>query len=138
MAVLKYPARDCYDLNLKMNVMVRTVLGVLIGDVIFAGSAALLFYFTRTDPHSPASPGFIFFSVLFGLAFALLGGFVAGKISGRADLITGLLLAAIIAIPAIITAISRPGEGAIWSQMFALLVMSPAAIFGDWLRKSRR
>lgn len=118
--------------------MVRTVLGVLTGDVIFAGSAALLFYFTRTDPHSPASPGFIFFSVLYGIGFALLGGFIAGKISERGDLITGLLLAAIIAIPAIITAISRPGEGAIWSQMFALILMSPAAVIGDWLRKSRR
>jgi len=128
----------CYDLNLKMNVMTKTVLGVLAGDVIFAGSAALLFYFTRTDPHAPATAGFIFFCVLYGVAFALLAGFVAGKISARPDLMTGLLLAAIIAIPAAITAITRPGEGAIWSQMFALILMSPAALFGDWLRKSRR
>lgn len=127
----------CYDLNLKMNVTVRTVLGVLVGDVIFAGSAALLFYFTRTDPQGPATPGFILFCTLYGIGFALLGGFVAGKIGARQDLITGLLLAAIIAIAAISTAITHPGQGAIWSQMFALVLMSPAALFGDWLRKNR-
>ncbi|HEY6350551.1 MAG TPA: hypothetical protein VI636_14180 [Candidatus Angelobacter sp.] len=118
--------------------MTKTVLGVLAGDVIFAGSAALLFYFTRTDPHAPASAGFIFFCALYGIVVAILAGFVAGTIGARPDLITGLLLAAIIAIPATITVITRPGEGAIWSQMFALILMSPAALFGDWLRKSRR
>ncbi|HEY6251165.1 MAG TPA: hypothetical protein VI685_14495 [Candidatus Angelobacter sp.] len=118
--------------------MTKTILGVLAGDVIFAGSVALLFYLTRTDPHAPASAGFIFFCTLYGIAFALLAGFVAGTISGRADLIAGLLLAAIIAIPAIITAIRRPGEGAVWSQMFALVLMSPTALFGDWVRKSRK
>jgi hypothetical protein len=121
-----------------MNTTVRTILGVLAGDLIFIGTSALLFYFTQTDPHAPAAVGFIFLCALCGIAFALLGGFVAGKISARPDLITGLLLAAIIAIPAIITAITRPGQGAIWSQMAALLLMSPAALFGDWLRKSRR
>lgn len=118
--------------------MVRTVLGVLAGDVIFVGSLALLFYFTRTDPYAPATPGFILFCILYGIAFALLAGFVAGSISARQDLITGLLLAAIIAVPATIAAIRRPWQGAIWSQLFALFLMSPAALFGDWLRKSRR
>lgn len=120
-----------------MSITAKTILGVLAGDAIFIGSAAVLFYFTRTDPHAPAAAGFIFLCTLYGIAFALLGGFVAGSISRRPDLITGLLLAAIIAIPAIITAITRPGEGSIWSQMTALLLMSPAALFGDWLRKMR-
>jgi hypothetical protein len=120
-----------------MNAMARMVLGVLIGDVIFAGSAGLLFHFSQVDPHAPAAPGFMVFSILYGIAFALLAGFVAGKISRRTDLITGILLAAIIAIPAAITLISRPGQGAIWSQASALVLMSPAALIGDWLRKSR-
>jgi hypothetical protein len=111
--------------------------GRLAGDVIFAGSAVLLFYFSKVDPHSPALPGFMVFSILYGIAFALLAGFVAGTISKRPDLITGILLAAIIGIPAIITLISRPGAGAIWSQTSALVLMSPAALIGDWLRKSR-
>lgn len=121
----------------RMNPMVKTVLGVLVGDLLFAGSAALLFYFSRVDPHAPATPGFILFSILYGIAFAVIAGFVAGIISRRRDLITGILLAIIIAVPALTTLISRPGEGAIWSQTAALLLMTPATLVGDWLRKSR-
>lgn len=108
------------------------------GDVIFAGSAALLFYFSRTDPHAPAATGFIFFSVLYGFAFALLAGFVAGTIGKRPDLIAGILLAVIIAVPALITLITRPGQGAAWSAASALLLLAPAAVVGDWFRKSRK
>jgi hypothetical protein len=77
-------------------------------------------------------------SILYGVAFALLAGFVAGMIGRRPDLATGILLAAIIGVPALITLIARRGQGAIWSQTAALLLMAPAAAFGDWLRKNRR
>jgi hypothetical protein len=126
-----------YDSNLKMNPTARLIVGVFAGDVIFAGSAALLFYFSRVDPHAPAAAGFIVFSILYGIAFAVLGGFLAGKIGKREDLVSGMLLALIIAIPAAITLISRPGQGAIWSQLSALILMSPAALIGDWLSKNR-
>lgn len=121
-----------------MNPLLRTILGVLAGDVIFAGSAVLLFYFSHIDPHAPATPPFMTYSILYGIAFALLAGFVAGIIGGRADILAGMLLALIIAIPAIVTLIQRPGAGAIWSQLSALILMSPAALVGDWIRKSRK
>jgi len=120
--------------------MVRTVLGVLAGNMIFAGSAALVFYFTRSDLYAPSTAGFIFFCTLIGIAFALFAGFVAGAIGARPDLVAGLLLAFTIAIAATISAISaitRPDRGAMWLQIFAVVLMSPAATFGDWLRKSR-
>ena len=120
-----------------MNPIVRLVVGVLVGDVIFAGSAAALFYFSRVDPHASAAPGFMAFSIAYGIAFALLGGLVAGVIAKRADLVSGMMLALIIAIPAALTLITRPGQGAIWSQLSALLLMSPAAIIGDSLRKRK-
>ena len=121
-----------------MNPTARLIIGVITGDVIFAGSAGLLFYFSRVDPHGPAATAFMAVSVLYGIAFAVLGGFVAGKISRRADLVSGMLLALIIAIPAAATLISRPGQGAIWSQLSALVLMSPAALIGDWLNKRSR
>jgi hypothetical protein len=120
-----------------MNPTARLIIGVLAGDVIFAGSGGLLFYFSRVDPHAPAAAGFMAFSILYGIAFAMLGGFLAGKISRRADLVSGMLLTLIIAIPAVATLITRPGQGAIWSQLSALILMSPAALIGDWLSKNR-
>lgn len=120
-----------------MTLMARTVLGILVGDVIFAGSAALLFYFFRVDLHAPSQPGFMFFGILCGVAIALLAGFVAGSIGKRPDLITGILLAIIIAIPALMTLISRSGQGVIWPQASALLLMAPATLVGDWLHKEK-
>lgn len=111
---------------------------MLAGDVIFAGSAALLFYFSRFDPHAPAAPFFMALAVLYGVAFALLAGFVAGWIGQRPDVLSGILLGLIIAIPAVITLVRPPGQGAVWSQLSALVLMAPAALIGDWLRKARR
>jgi hypothetical protein len=117
---------------------VRTVIGIIAGNVIFIASTLLLFYLARVDPHAPASPQFMLLAILYGVAFALLSGFLAGWISKRADIITGLVLACIIAVPAAITVISRPGEGAVWSQTATLFLMAPAALLGDWLRKNRQ
>ncbi|HKV92724.1 MAG TPA: hypothetical protein VJW20_09270 [Candidatus Angelobacter sp.] len=112
----------------------KTILGIVLGDVIFAGGSALLFYAVKMDPHAPAPTRFIVLSSLAGIVLALVGGLVAGWIGRRADLTCGLILAVIIAGGAIVSLIGKPGAGAVWSQMIALLLMSPAALAGDWLR----
>jgi hypothetical protein len=112
----------------------RTILGILLGDVIFAGGSALLFYAAKVDPHAPAEMRLILLGTLAGIVLALAGGFIAGWIGHRADLISGMILAVIIAGGAIASMIGRPGQGAIWSQLAALLTMAPAALVGDWLR----
>ena len=115
----------------------RAALGILLGDLIFIGSAGLLFYLSRIDPHAPASPGFMAFSIAYGVAFAVISGFVAGLIGHRRDLIIGILLAVIIAVPALISILTRPGAGALWSQTAALVLMAPASLVGDWIRLNR-
>ncbi len=112
----------------------RTILGILLGDIVFAAGSALLFYAAKVDPHAPAEMRFIALSTLAGIVLALAGGFIAGWIGRRADLISGMILAVIIAGGAIASMIGRPGQGAIWSQLAALLTMAPAALVGDWLR----
>ncbi|HEV3036665.1 MAG TPA: hypothetical protein VHA33_02660 [Candidatus Angelobacter sp.] len=114
----------------------RTALGIIIDDLIFVGSAVLLSYLSRVDPHARASPGFVAFSIAYGIGFALLSGFVAGLISRRRDLITGMMLALIIAVPALISMLN-PGGGTVWSQISALVLMAPSGLVGDWIRLSR-
>lgn len=116
----------------------RTVVGIIVGDVIFAGSAVLLFRFAGIDPHAMASPTLMGFSILYGIIFAGLGGFVAGIIGRRPDVTCGILLAVIIAVGAITSLVTRPGAGAIWTQGATLVLMAPAALVGDWIRKSRK
>jgi hypothetical protein len=77
-------------------------------------------------------------TVAYGLAFASLGGFVAGKIAGGTGLMSGVLLAVVIALGATVSIIARPGAGALWTQTAALLLFAPAAVAGDWIRMRKR
>jgi len=116
----------------------RTFLAVVAGYLIFAVSAVLLFHLTNVDPHSPAALGFKALTMAYGLTFAYLGGFAAGRIAGRADLLCGIAVALVIALGATISMIARPGAGALWTQAAALLLFAPASLAGDWTRRRRR
>ncbi len=116
----------------------RSVSAVFAGYLIFAGSAVLFFRLANVDPHSPAAVGFEALTIAYGLAFALLAGFVAGKIARRKDLVCGIGLALVIALGAFISMIARPGAGALWTQTAALLLFAPASLGGDWIRRKRR
>jgi len=113
-------------------------MAVVAGYLIFAGSAVLLFRLSGVDPHSPAPAGFEAFTIAYGLVFASLGGFVTGKIAGRANLGCGIALALVIALGATVSLIARPGRGALWTQTAALFLFAPASIAGDWVRKRTR
>jgi hypothetical protein len=119
------------------SIVVKTILGVVLGDVIFAGGSVLMFYLAKIDPHGPAPLNFIVLSIVAGIVLAFAGGFAGGSIGGRADLICGMLLTAIIAVGAIVSMVGHPGQGALWSQTGAL-ISAPAALVGDWLRMKKR
>jgi hypothetical protein len=116
----------------------RAFLAVVVGYLIFAGSAVLFFQLSQVDPHSPAPRGFEALTVTYGLVFALLGGFVTGKIAQRTDLGCGIALALVIALGATVSMIARPGGGALWTQTAALLLFAPASVAGDWMQKRIR
>ena len=116
----------------------RIFLAVIAGYLIFAVSAVLLFHLTNIDPHSPAALSVKALILVYGLAFASLGGFAAGRIGGRTDLVCGIALAIVIAFGATISMIARPGAGALWTQTAALLLFAPASLAGDWTRRRGR
>ena len=114
--------------------MIRGILAIVVGYLLFAGSAVALFAFSRQDPHTSAPVRFLILSILYGIFFALLAGYLTALIAKVDDLRYVLLLAAIIAAGALFSLLARPGAGAIWSQVSALLLMAPAALVGGHLR----
>jgi hypothetical protein len=112
----------------------RSVVAVIAGYAIFAISAGALFALSGQDPHSDASVPFMIVAVVYGVAFALLGGYVSGWIASHVPFIHGLIVASILALGAGISLIATVGKGAIWSQVTALTVMAPAAALGGYLR----
>jgi len=112
----------------------RSVVAVIAGCAIFAVSAGALFALSGQDAHGEASVPFMVLAVVYGVAFALLGGYVSGWIASRAPFTHGLIVAGILALGAGISLIVTVSKGAIWSQVTALTAMAPAAALGGYLR----
>jgi len=113
--------------------MLRTIAGIVVGYLIFAVPAFLLFRLTHHDPHAPANLGFEVFSVVYGVLFALLGGYLGTVISRK--LWVALTISAIMVAGAVTSMIST---GFSWSPIAALICMVPAAAAGGWLRLRRQ
>jgi hypothetical protein len=112
----------------------RSVLGVIVGYAIFAVSAVLLFGVTGRDPHAEQDIGFIAAADAFGVVFALLGGYLAGRIAGRRPILHAGIVGILIVSGASASLLSSLGKGAVWSQVSAILLMAPAAVLGGVLR----
>src|SRR5262249_5734574 len=108
----------------------RIASGIILGYLVFAGSAFLLFCITGHDPHSPASIRFEIGAIVFGVLFSGLAGFIASFIGGRRDMFAAKCVAILLALVAIVSAIST---GVCWSQIWAVIAMAPAVLLGGWM-----
>jgi hypothetical protein len=108
-----------------MSVVLR-IAGFLLGYLISGVSSFLLFTVSRHAPHQPASPPFISFAAIYGVAFAFFGGWVAAKIGGHSS---GVAVGIIIAVMSVFSA-WYDHAGSHWSQWVAVLLMAPAAVIG--------
>jgi uncharacterized membrane protein HdeD (DUF308 family) len=116
----------------------RTLLAILVGYCVFGVSAVLLFQFAGVDPH--AQPGFAFMigSTVYGVVFAVAGGYTAARIAGEKELRNAGVVAGIIALLAGVSILAQPGLASHWSQLAAIVFMAPAAVLGGWLRTRQR
>jgi hypothetical protein len=114
--------------------VLRRIVGVVVGYVVFAGSAYMLFSMSHQQPHEVASFGFMVVSVLYGMLFAALGGYLAALIGGQRE--TSIAIAVIIGAGALVSLIADSGHSQ-WSQIAALVFMSPMAVVGGRLIKPR-
>src|ERR1700693_5364149 len=114
--------------------MARSILAVVVGYLVFALSAFAFFQISGQPPHQAAPMPIMLGSIVFGMAFALLGGYVAARLARRRPLAHGVAVAAVLALGATISLLSTLGKGAVWSQVAALVLMAPCAVLGSWLR----
>ena len=117
-----------------MIALIRSVVAVLIGYIVFAASAFAVFRLSGQAPHAAASVSFMLVTVASGVLFALIGGYIAGWIAGRRPFAHGVAMAALLALGAAASLASTLGHGAVWTQVTALTLMAPSAVLGGWLR----
>lgn len=114
--------------------ILRSVAGVFLGYVFFAVCSFAIFRLSGRAPHAPASLSFMATTSAAGIIFAIAGGYLAGWIAGRRPLVHAVVMAVVLALGAAASLAATLGHGAIWSQVAALTLMAPAAVFGGWLR----
>jgi hypothetical protein len=115
--------------------MLRSVVGVVIGYLAFAIPLIVLFQVTGQPPHGEASLRFMVGASVYGVACALLGGYLSGWIAGRRPLAHSIATAVVLALVAAGSLAATIGKGQIWSQVAALTLIAPAAVLGGWLRQ---
>jgi hypothetical protein len=113
--------------------LMRSIIAVLVGYIVFAGSAVLLFQVSGHRPHTAASLSFKAGTVVYGMFFAAVGGWVTAWIAARRPIAHGVLLACVIATGAVVSLLLSHAA-ATWSQWSALLLMAPVAIGGSYWR----
>ena len=112
----------------------KSVLAVLVGYLVFGVSAILLFKVVGVDPRQEPELGFRIWSTLYGVFFALSGGYVAARIAGKKEITHASAVACILTVIATVSLIAQPGHASLWSQIAALGFMTPAAILGGLVR----
>jgi hypothetical protein len=112
----------------------KSVLAVLVGYLVFAVSAIILFRVFAVDPHQEPELGFRIWSTVYGVVFAFAGGYLAARIAGNKETAHASAVACILAVIATVSLIAQPGHGSLWSQFAALGFMTPAAVLGGALR----
>ena len=110
--------------------MIRSIAAVAAGYVVFGGSAALLFELSGQQAHGPASTAFKVGSIIWGVVFALIAGWLTARIAIRRPATHAAVLAGLIAAGAVISLAFSARDAATWSQVAALVLMAPAAWIG--------
>jgi len=108
-----------------MRVFSGVVFGYLLFELLWRG----LFQVTDTDPHAPASISFELDTVVFGLLFALLAGYIASFIGGRPHFIAAWIAGGLVALTAVAVMIAKVVA---WPQVMQLFFMAPAVVIGGW------
>lgn len=114
-----------------MNV-VRTILAVIVGYLVFAVSAVLLFNLSGIDPHADAGLGTIAIVIVFGAVFAFIGGYLTKLIAATKTMVANYALAIIMASFAAFSFFKSPGTH--YTQIAAIVLFAPLSLVGGLIR----
>jgi NADH:ubiquinone oxidoreductase subunit 6 (subunit J) len=112
------------------SVIITLVLGMMVADQ--GGTAA------DRGAQLAESGGFQLFSLLFGLAFTVLGGYVAARVANHRELWHGMLLGIASLVFGELYIAFSGADIALWQRIAGWLLMVPAGIWGAALYRSRK
>lgn len=121
-----------------MSPILRALIGILVGWVIFAITAVALFRIADQDPHTWPGWSFAVGSTLYGMFFAALAGSILAIIAREKANQAAIILAILIALSALASISMIPAGGKPWSAIATAVFMAPMIYFGARFQQSRR
>ena len=116
--------------------MLRKILAVIAGYMLFAVSSVLLFQLSGQHPHEAAPLNFKLVTIAYGVFFSIMAGLVVQLIAGQSKLTLNFILAILMFVLAGISALTSKGDH--WTQLFAMLIFAPVSVLGGYLRIKRK
>jgi len=116
--------------------MIRKILSVLVGYIIFAASALAFFYIFDIEAHSATSTTVMFQTATNGIIFSALAGCITQLIAKTDNLKINYILALLIAAFATFSYFKASGEH--WTQLMAIFIFAPVSIAGGWVLVRRK
>jgi hypothetical protein len=113
--------------------IVRNIAAVVVGYLVFAVSALLLFKLGGIDPHAEAGIGTMLLVVAFGAIFSFVAGFVAKVIAASRTLSINVALAALMFAFAAFSSLQSTGDH--YTQFAAMFIFAPVSILGGLVSK---
>ncbi len=116
--------------------MIRKILGVIAGYVIFVVSALAFFKQSGHAPHADPTINFAILTAIYGAVFSFLSGLVVQLIARTNDLKVNYILALIISGFALFSLLKSTGNH--WTQIQAIFIFAPVSILGGLLYLRRK
>ena len=115
--------------------MLKSILAVVAGYLVFGVSAALLFRFAGQAPHAEVPLAFMVWTTVYGMVFALVAGYVAAALAPSRPRRHAVIVAVLIAASALGSLVASPAGTSRWSQVTSLVCIAPCAALGGRLRR---
>jgi ABC-type sugar transport system permease subunit len=116
--------------------MIRKILSIIIGYIIFVATALAFFKLTGRDAHADPSYKFMMATAVYGAVSSFIAGLVAQWIANTKNLGINYILALIIAGFATFSYFKSDGNH--YTQILAIFVFAPASILGGFLLIKRQ
>jgi uncharacterized membrane protein len=116
--------------------MIRKVLSIMIGYLVFAVTALALFEFAGQNAHSNPTIIFAIFAAIYGAFFSFVAGLVSQYVAKTSNLKINYILALIIAGFATFSLLKTVGNH--WTQLLAIFIFAPVSILGGLFYKIKK
>jgi hypothetical protein len=114
--------------------MVRSIISIISGYLIFGVAVLLLWIAFGYRPHSIPPTGFLVFSVFCECLFALGSGYVVALIARRGELLHAGILTAIFVVLGFLSVLMPVNHLPLWVNLTTIFPTSPCILLGGWIR----